>query len=198
MDKIKRINEILDYRLPSRLSSKGIKVKYLLIIVIIGLILTILLTTAPDQSLYSISVSEDGSMCAYVVDGYVVPQTLRVSNADGTLMFEHEFTDKETAGGVTVVWFEDENICTYSFRTDRRMDFSKDGTIKSTATDSDFDYPNQYEGFSKGFSEYSYKTEQGEYKYVNADFFSSLLLRRPKELLFVDQSGNECLLWKGN
>ena len=195
VDKVNQIKKVLNYRLPSGLSNKGVKVKSLLIFVMIGLIITPLLTSYDNQGLVSIAISEDGSMCAYVTDGDYMPSALCVSESNGTLLFKHVFSSEETGGGDVIVWFVEEKIYVYALRSDMLMMFSKDGTIESTEKIIDYDYPDYYKGFKKGFSTYSCKTKNGEYRYTNVDIFNSFVLRRSRELIFVDNQGNTFIIW---
>lgn len=191
------IKKALDFRLTSKLSGKGIKVKTLLIVVLIGILIIPIFSSYENRSLKTIAVSEDGSLCAYVSDGDYIDNVLHVSKSDGTLLFKHVFSSEETAGGDSVVWFNEDQICVYTLRQDLFIVFSKDGTIESKEKIVDFDYPDYYSNFSKGFSTYFYKTEYGEYKYINVDIFNSFVFRKNRALIFVDNQGKEFFLWQG-
>ena len=197
LDKVNWLKKILNYRLPSKLSSKGVKVKTLLIFVLFGLVLTPILSSYENCNLTSIAISGDGSMCAYISNGYNMPMELHVSKSDGTLIFEHKFTSKETGGGNVIIWFEGEKVNAYTLRKNLLITFAKDGSIESKEKIVDFDYPNKYKDFEKGFSTYYFKTDKGEYRYTNVDVLNSFVLRRSRELVFVSIDGDESLIWRG-
>lgn len=195
MDKVNQIKKILNYSLTSGLSNKGVKVKTLLIFVVIGLIITPLLASYDNQRLISISTSENGNLCAYVSNGYYMSNVLYVSDSNGNVLFKHVFSSEETGGGDAIVWFVKEKIYVYTLRQDLLIKFSTDGTIEGTEKIIDYDYPDYYKGFKKGLSTYSCKTKNGEYRYTNVDIFNSFVLRRSRELIFVDNQGNTFIIW---
>lgn len=193
MDEMSRVKNILNYKLVFF----KIKVRTVLLWLLMGIVLTPIVVSYDDQELYCIAVSDDKGICAYISDGYDYVPTLCVSQTDGTDLFVYKLSSEETAGGSSLVWFENECVCVYSVRTKLIITFNFNGNIVSKETVSGFEYPKRYGGFHKKQSVYSYYTENGVFEYRNVDFWNSFVLRKPRILAFIGADGTETTIWQG-
>lgn len=189
MDKVKKIIK----RVFDKLDCK----KTTVIFVLTSIVLCFLISGYEDYKLSSIAVSPDGEFVAYCSFGYHINQSLTLSKYNGTQLFKYEFAPEQDAGGVALVWFEENMICVYAVRTQIVMLFSYDGTILNSTELNDFEYPNRMEGFKKTFTTAYYTTSNGIYKYKNYDFISSFIFKKTRELTFTDNSGIEFIIWEG-
>ena len=82
--------------------------------------------------------------------GYQFNHTLTLSKYDGTQIFTYEFSPEEDAGGISVVWFEEDEVQVYAVRTNTIMSFSTSGELLEVGKTNDVEY-NTYDDMMKDF-----------------------------------------------
>lgn len=165
----------------------------LLICVVIGVVLFFLFSGKSNSTIEAISVSPSGEYvaCFEAVSKYQIS----CFRKDGTLAFEYEIPSDISAGGHCTLWFEDDRLCVFFYRTNKTVCFSNDGAILCITEKTDEHDREQFDGFFSANHRLVYDGNQIKVTYEKRSFLDYWFGGKERYLSIMPCDGTEVIVY---
>lgn len=144
------------------LKSKKLKQRIVLLLtsVVISILCMFLFSNKYKIAIESMAVSPSEEYIAYFLrgDGYKIC----CEHTDGISMFSFDIPTDISAGGFCSLWFDNDSLYAFFYRTNKVVCFALDGTVQCISESTEEKYPPEFPSFTHKGSKYVF---QG--KYVN-------------------------------
>jgi len=167
----------------------GHELKKLLCYIILGLIMSSFFYGKPYLSVYmgSIAVSPNEQYIAC----YEASAERRILclYADGSTVFTYNIPVDLSAGGNCSLWFEDDALCAFFYRTHKMVCFTSSGSIQSIVDSTVEKYPPKFPSFSRKGHQYVFDGDKINVVYDDGSFLGYLLFGSERSLAITPTGG---------
>lgn len=165
----------------------------ILIFAVIAVMLCFLFAGKSNSTIEAISVSpsEEYVACFDAVSRY----RIICFRADGTLAFEYEIPSDISAGGHCTLWFEDDCLCAFFYRTNKTVRFANDGAILDITEKTDEHERDKFDGFSSAKHKLIYDGNEIRVTYEKRSFWDYWFGGKERYLSIKSCDGNEVIVY---
>lgn len=165
----------------------------ILVFTVIAVVLCFLFAGKSNSTIEAISVSPNGEYvaCFEAVSKYQISYFRK----DGTLAFEYEIPSDISAGGHCTLWFEDDCLCAFFYRTNKTVRFSNDGAILGITEKTDEHDREQFDGFSSAKHRLIYDGNEIRVTYEKRSFWGYWFGGKERYLSIMPCDGNEVIVY---
>ncbi len=168
----------------------------ILIFAVIAVVFCFLFAGKSNSTIEAISVSpsEEYIACFDAVSQY----RIICFRTDGTLAFEYEIPSDISAGGHCTLWFEDDRLCAFFYRTHKTVRFSNDGAILGVTENADEHERDQFDGFSAARHQLVYDGKQIKVTYEKRSFWGYWFGEQARYLSVTSLNGEKLVIYEWN
>lgn len=167
--------------------------KLLLSCVVIGFLVTFLISGKSSITLESIAVSQDEHYIACFERGNT--RTIKCFSSDGSLKYDFKIPLDISAGGHCTLWFEDDVLCALFYRTDTKVSLSRNGEILEIVKYSTKESPPEFDSFSVKDSKFVFEGNEIDVLYDKKTFWEYWFVGSERYLAVIPKSGKTIILY---
>lgn len=137
----------------------------------------------------AITVSPDERYIAYFETGR--GYKIRCFHSDASLSFEFDIPSDVSAGGHCALWFDEDVLCVFFYRTDKIAKFTPDGTMLYIADYKEDKYPPKFPSFIHKNHQYIYEGREITVVYDKKSFLEYWFFNSKRFLAITTTEGKE-------
>lgn len=118
--------------------------------------------------------------------------------ADGSLAFQYDIPSDISDGGACVLWFDEDVLCVYFYRTDKIVQFAMDGTILDIIVDKSVKSPPRFPSFTKSGHQYGYCGKEIDVVYDKRGVLGYWFSGEERSLVITPKDGETVIAWSGS
>lgn len=168
-----------------RLSGRSLKL--LLLCVLLGLLAVALFSGKSRIDLESIAVSPDEQYIACFETGN--GHKIRCFNTDGSIAFIYDIPADISSGGHCTLWFEDDALCAFFYRTGKIVSFGVNGTMLGISSETTEGSHPEYPSFARSSHQYIFDGKEIDVVYNKGNFLDYWFFGAERYLAITPESG---------
>lgn len=163
------------------------KIVILLCSAVLGLFIIFSFSGKSRTDIEAITVSPDEKYIAYFETGR--GYKIRCFHSDTSLSFEFDVPSDVSAGGHCTLWFEDDVLCVFFYRTDKIAKFSLDGAMLCIADYKVDKHPPEFPSFIQKGHQYIYEGREITVVYDQKSFLGYWFFNSERYLAITTTEG---------
>ena len=115
--------------------------------------------------------------------------------SDGSLAFDYDIPSDVSGGGHCALWFDENVLCVFFYKTHKVVQFAMDGTILKTDYNTSKQYPPEFPSFIQKDHQYIYEGNKIEVVYTKGSFWEYWIIGSERSFVIITEEGDRKVIY---